>query len=152
MLDRRNRLVARRRDTMRIQDKTYKYHLIWAWISLAVNVFLMWIFLYSASNKKEHLLIAFATAIAILLQGGIMVWSRAKSEYTPFVAVSDYICAGILSLLFAFYSYKHTGVFAIIITTVAAMIIESAIAVIISYRFRIFNWLKKLGAEHHRRP
>ena len=126
---------------MKLQYKNNIIHRAWVWISLLVNDLIMWVFIYSVKSQTVQLLIGAASAIAISVYGILKMWyDIGVGDFSRASVVIDYMCVAFISSIFVYITYVETYIMGAL-SIFIAMIIETIVAIIIFFRYRIKNKL-----------
>ena len=121
---------------MKTKDKTNIMHRAWGWIALAVNVFVYKIVVNINVSKEFALLSAFAYLGIAVFVGVSDILLRIENSNVSLTIF--YFCAlGLNGIMVYEICKKESFLNALIL--IALVVIESAIAVAIPYRYKIRN-------------
>ena len=130
---------------MKVQHKTQLILILWMWISLSINTSILAINVFLLKNDKtitDFFLLILIAAMIICIGLNKMLFVVDRSSFSILRIILDYVCFVILSGGIAQYAYP-LGIIPVILIIVA-LFIELLIVPIIIYRYRIWNFLKKI--------
>ena len=130
---------------MKVQHKTRLILKLWMWISLSINTSILTINVFLLKNDKtitDFFLLIFIAAMIICLGLNHILSAIDFNSFDILGAILDYVLLVVVSGGLAYYAYP-LGIIPVILIIVA-LFIELSIVPIIIYRYRIWNFLKKI--------